>query len=152
MGGYILLKDGNVVGIFSEAEVKEDRIIFRLSQGMNLEVSEKGVRGILNPEKAELCGQMAADGYIRKLRWVKGEGVAYEASLTTIDEKLAEAFEKISEKVYGITPHCNVEYHRTKEGEAKHYEVTIYSKKVVYDLLDLGIKGPGRNFIHLRNT
>lgn len=147
-GGYELLKEGEVIGIFSEANIEEGRIIFKLSRGMNLEVSEGGVREILTPEKAELCGLMAADGYIRKLRWIKGEGVAYEASLTTVDEKLADFFERISEEVYGVTPHRNLKYHKTKEGKAKHYEVAIHSKRVVYDLLDLGIKGPGRYEFH----
>lgn len=40
-GGYELLKSGKVVGIFSEARVEENRVVFKLSRGMNLEVSEK---------------------------------------------------------------------------------------------------------------
>ncbi|MEM3958206.1 MAG: LAGLIDADG family homing endonuclease [Thermoproteota archaeon] len=147
-GGYTLLKSGNTIGTLSEAKVEEERIVFKLSQGTNLEVSEKGVREILNPEKAEVCGLMAADGYICKLRWIKGEGVTYEASLTTINERLAEVFEKLSKEIYGVIPHRDIEYHKTKEGKAKHYKVAIYSKKVVFDLLDLSIKGPARYEFH----
>ncbi|MEM2089053.1 MAG: LAGLIDADG family homing endonuclease [Thermoproteota archaeon] len=147
-GGYELLKSGEVIGIFSKAKIEEDRIVFQLSHGMNLEVSEKGIRELLTPEKAELCGLIASDGYIRRYREVKGKGAIYEVSLTTVDKELVDVFVKLSQEIYNITPHCYLKYHGTKEGKKEHYEVAIFSKKVVNDLWNLGIKGPRRYEFH----
>ncbi|MBO3832534.1 MAG: hypothetical protein FGF51_04010 [Candidatus Brockarchaeota archaeon] len=141
-GGHELLKSGEVVGIFSEARVEEDRIIFRLSHGMNLEVSEKGIREILSPEKAELCGLTAADGTICKYKGKGGSSVGYEVSLTSVSPELIGVFKELAGDTYDMTPHEHIKHHKTKEGEKEHYHIAIYSKKVAYDLWDLGIKGP----------
>ncbi|MBO3842232.1 MAG: hypothetical protein FGF48_07440 [Candidatus Brockarchaeota archaeon] len=81
-GGYEQLKSGEFVGTFSEAKVEGNRIIFELSHGVNLEVSEKGIREILTSEKAELCGLIASDGTICKYR---GKYGGHEVSLRSID-------------------------------------------------------------------
>lgn len=133
-GEYELLKGNEVVGMFSEAQVKDDRVIFKLSRGMRLEVSEKGIRKILAPEKAELCGLIASDGGIFHR--------VYEVYFDTKDEKLVEVFSKLVETVYGITPRY-YKYHRTVEGEERIYhKPRIYNREVAYDLEDLCIKGP----------
>ncbi|MEM3712703.1 MAG: LAGLIDADG family homing endonuclease [Thermoproteota archaeon] len=98
-GGYELLKGGEVIGTFTEAEIEEDRVVFKLAYGTSLEVSEKGVREILSPAKAELCGLLASDGCVRV-----GKGGRYEVSLSTVDEEMVEAFKRLCEEVYGITP------------------------------------------------
>jgi len=142
-GGYELLKDGESIGVFSEAKVEEGRIVFKLSHGVNLEVSEKEVREILAPEKAELCGLIAADGYISK----RGKGI-YEVSLSTIDKEMVEVFKRLSEEIYGITPHCYLKHHEIEGERRENYEVGIFSKKIFYDLQDLGIKGPRHYEFH----
>lgn len=119
-GGYELLKGGEVIGTFTEAEIEEDRVVFKLAYGTSLEVSEKGVREILSPAKAELCGLLASDGCVRE-----GKGGRYEVSLSTVDEEMVEAFKRLCEEVYGITPHC---YLKHREGEEDSYEVGVYGK------------------------
>jgi DNA-binding transcriptional regulator WhiA len=109
---------------------------------MNLKVSEKGVREILSPEKAELCGLIASDGCVCKYRSKKGKSTGYEVSLTTVDYELMGVFKKLSEDVYSMTPHEYLKHHKTKEGEKEHYRTAMYSKKVAYDLWNLEIKGP----------
>ncbi|MGC9202377.1 MAG: LAGLIDADG family homing endonuclease [Thermoproteota archaeon] len=141
-GGYELLKNGEVVGTFCEAKVEEKRIIFKLSHGMNLEVSEKGVREILSPEKAELCGLIASDGCVCKYQSKKGKSTGYEVSLTTVDPELAEVFDKLAREVYSIAPHHYIRHHKTKEGEKPHLKVALLRRNIAMDLWLLGIKGP----------
>ncbi|MEM2058922.1 MAG: hypothetical protein QXZ66_08055 [Thermoproteota archaeon] len=47
--GYELLKEGEVIGAFSQAKIEEDRVIFKLSRGMSLEISGKGIREMVFP-------------------------------------------------------------------------------------------------------
>ena len=145
-GGYELLKNGEVVGIFPEAKIEENRVLFKLSYGMNLEVSEIGIREVLSPEKAELCGLIAADGSLPQRR----EKRIYEAQLTSKDKELAEIYTNLSEKVYGITPHHYL-YCKKTEGEEKraYHRMSIYSKKVVEDLRSLELKGPDPYEFHV---
>jgi hypothetical protein len=145
-GGYELLKNGEVVGIFSEAKIEENRVLFKLSYGMNLEVSEIGIREVLSPEKAELCGLIAADGSLPQRRGKK----IYEAQLTSKDKELAEIYTNLSEKVYDITPHHYLYYKKTK-GERKrtYHRMSIYSKEVVEDLRSLELKGPDPYEFHV---
>lgn len=142
--GYKLLKGDEVVGTFSEALIEEDRVVFKLSRGVNLEVSEKGVREILSFEKAELCGMISADGGIRRHLHSKEKRYSvYDVYFVTVDKELVRAFNKLVEEIYNMTPHDYIGHHRTKKGEVKdHHRVTIYSKEVVNDLENLNIKGP----------
>ncbi|MEM2088230.1 MAG: LAGLIDADG family homing endonuclease [Thermoproteota archaeon] len=146
--GYELLKSGEAVGIFSEARVEEDRIVFKLSHGMNLEASEKGVREIFSPERAELCGLIAADGTICKHREKEGKSIAYDVSLKTVDHRLAGVFDRLVEETYGITPHHYIGYHKACGEKRQHYEEVVYSKKVAYDLWGFDIKGPEHYEFH----
>lgn len=73
-GGYELLKGDEIIGTFTEAEIEEDRVIFKLTYGTNLEVSKEGAREILSPAKAELCGLLASDGCVRWGRGGRQEG------------------------------------------------------------------------------
>lgn len=141
--GYELLKGGEVVGVFPKAEIEKDRVVFKLNKGMNLEVSERGVREIFSPEKAKLCGLIAADGYIGK----RGKGI-YEVSLTTVDEEMVEIFKRLSKEVYGIIPHKYLKHHKIKGEIRENYDVPIFSKRVFYDLQDFGIKGPEHYEFH----
>jgi len=142
-GGYELLKNGEIIGIFSEARIEGSRVVFKLSHGMNLEISEKGVREILTSEKTKLCGLIASDGTICKY-YTKPEGksMAHEISLRSVSYELAEAFDKLIKEIYGMTPHHYLSHHEVKGEKRQHYRVAIFSKKVAYDLWDLGIKGP----------
>jgi len=136
-GGYELLKSGEVVGIFPEARIEESRVIFRLSHGMNLVVSEKGIREILTAEKAELCGLISSDGTICKYR-----SGGYEVSLRNVDHAPIGVFKELSEDTYGMTPHEHIKWHKTKEGKKQHYHIAIFDRRVAYDLWSLNIKGP----------
>jgi len=136
-GGYELLKSGEVVGIFPEAKIEESRVIFKLSHGMNLVVSEKGIREILTAEKAELCGLIASDGTICKYR-----SGGYEVSLRNVDHAPIGVFKELSEDTYGMTPHEHIKWHKTKEGKKQHYHIAIFDRRVAYDLWSLNIKGP----------
>lgn len=149
--GYELLKGGEIVGTFSEALIEEDRVVFKLRHGMNLEVSERGIREILSFEKAELCGMISADGGIRQHFYSKEKryGV-YDVYFVTIDNELVKAFSKLVKEIYNMTPHDYIGHHRTRKGEVKvHHRVTIYSKEVVNDLADLNIKGPKPYEFHM---
>ncbi len=147
-GGYELLKSGKVAGIFSEARVEEDRVAFKLSHGMNLEVSEKGVREIFGPGRAELCGLIAADGSISKYQEREGKSTIYKIHLKTNDRELAEVFDKLFEETYRITPHHYIGHHKARGGKEQHYEEVVYSKKVAYDLWSFDIKGPEHYEFH----
>jgi hypothetical protein len=136
-GGYELLKSGEVVGIFPEARIEESRVIFKLSHGMNLVVSEKGIREILTAEKAELCGLISSDGTICKYR-----SGGYEVSLRNVDHAPIGVFKELSEDTYGMTPHEHIKWHKTKEGKKQHYHIAIFDRRVAYDLWSLNIKGP----------
>jgi hypothetical protein len=147
-GGYELLKGGEVVGIFSQARIEEDRIIFKLSHGVNLEASEKGVREMFSPERAELCGLIASDGTVCKHQEKEGKSIAYDVSLKTVDHRLAEVFDRLFEETYGINPHHYIGYHKAHGEKRQHYEEVVYSKKVAYDLWGFDIKGPEHYEFH----
>ncbi|MEM4230038.1 MAG: LAGLIDADG family homing endonuclease [Thermoproteota archaeon] len=142
-GGYELLKGGEVIGIFSKARVEENRIVFHLSHGVNLEVSGRGVREIFSPERAELCGLIAADGTVCKYKRT------HEVSLKNVDRELIDHFCKLAEETYSITPHLYSTSHTTKKGEKReYYRAAVLSKKVAYDLWMFGVKGPGPYEFH----
>ena len=141
--GYELLKSGEVVGIFPEARIEESRVIFKLSHGVNLEVSEKRARETFSPERAELCGLIASDGTICK--YVR----THEVSFKNVDCELIDGFCRLADEVYDIKPHLYSTSHVTKEGEKReYYRAVIYSKKVAYDLWMFGVKGPGYYEFH----
>ncbi|MBO3753803.1 MAG: LAGLIDADG family homing endonuclease [Candidatus Brockarchaeota archaeon] len=136
-GGYELLKEGEAVGIFSEAKVEKDRIVFKLSHGMNLEGSEKGVRETFSPGRAELCGLIAADGTVCKYERT------HEVSFKNEDRELTNTFCELVKEFFDTIPHLYFARHITKEGEEREYcRATIYSKKVAYDLWMFSVKGP----------
>jgi len=147
-GGYALLKGGEIVGTFSDAKIEEDGITFKLSHGVNLEVSEKGVREIFSLGRAELCGLIAADGSISKYQEREGKSTIYKVYLKTVDHELAEVFDRLFEKIYGVTPHHYIGYHKAEGRKRQHYEEVVYSKKVAYDLWNFNIKGPGHYEFH----
>ncbi|MEM3659876.1 MAG: LAGLIDADG family homing endonuclease [Thermoproteota archaeon] len=137
-GGYELLKGGEVIGIFSEAKVEEGRIVFKLSKGMSLEILERKVREILAPEKAELCGLIGSDGGI----YINSDKGVYEVYFDSEDRELAELFINLIGEVYHETARDYIRFEETGEGEKAYHKPRIYSKKIAYDLADLGIKGP----------
>jgi len=55
-GKYELIKGGVVVGTFSDAQVDRERVLFPLSRGMLLEVSENGV--IFNSQRGDQSCEM----------------------------------------------------------------------------------------------
>ncbi len=137
-GGYELLKGGEAVGTFSEARVEMERVVLKLGRGMNLEVSEKGVREILSPKKAELCGLIASDGGI----YIGGKKKIYEVYFDSKDEELAGVFSSLIEEVYSKISRDHTYSQETREGEKIYHKPRVYSKGIAYDLEDLGIKGP----------
>jgi len=138
-GGYALCKSGEVVGAFSGAKVERERVVFELSHGMNLEVSDKGVRGRLGSEKAELCGLMASDGGIyigsQKTR-------IYEVYFDSKSEVLARAFSNLIEEIYSEIPRDYTYFKETSRGKEIYHKPRVYSKRIAYDLEALRIKGP----------
>jgi hypothetical protein len=142
-GGYELLKSGEVVGIFPEARIEGDRITFRLSHGMNLEVSGKRIRETFSPERAELCGLIASDGTICKY------ARTYEVSFKNVDYELINGFCILVKEVYNMESHIYSTSHVTKKGEKReYYRAAIFSKKVAYDLWMFGVKGPSHYEFH----
>ncbi|MBO3753333.1 MAG: hypothetical protein FGF53_00390 [Candidatus Brockarchaeota archaeon] len=137
-GGYELLKEGKVIGIFSEAKVEGGRIVFKLSKGMSLEFLDGKVREIFTPEKAELCGLIASDGGI----YINSEKSVYEVYFDSEDKELAELFINLIREVYHETARDYIRFEDTGEGEKAYHKPRIYSKKIAYDLANLGIKGP----------
>ncbi len=137
---YELFKEGIAIGTFTEAHVEEERILFPLSRGMLLEVSEGGVREIATPEKAILMGMIASDGsntFRREKRPEGGYRTEYSIRFYSENKELIRIFGEVSEKTYGLTPH---HYARKRNGLIT---ATIYSKRVFYDLLDINLKlGP----------
>lgn len=139
-GEYELVKGGIVIGKFSEARIEEERVLFPLSRGMLLEVSEGRVREIATPEKAILIGMIASDGSNTFRREQRSEGryrTEYSSKFYSEDRELIQIFDELSEKIYSLTPH---HYARERNGLIT---ATIYSKGVFYDLLDMSLKlGP----------
>ncbi|MEM2929618.1 MAG: hypothetical protein QW797_02005 [Thermoproteota archaeon] len=125
-----MLKSGGVVGIFSKARVEEDRFVFELSHGIDLEASQKGIREIFNLGRAELCGLIAADRSISKYQEKEGKSTIYKTYLKTNDQELAEIFDKLFEETYRITPHHYIGYHKARGEKRQHYDEVVYSKKV----------------------
>jgi len=138
--GYELVKEGVVVGSFSDARVEKNRVVFLLSHGTLLEVSEKGRREILTPEKAELCGLIASDGgnhfYWRFNRKTGTYHPVYRTSLDSKDKELIDRFDSLFKEVYNAAPH----HYPQRDGKMR----TMASNKgIFYDLQDVGAKtGP----------
>ncbi len=144
-GEYGLIKKGITIGTFSEARVEEERILFTLSRGMLLEVSEKGVREISTPEKAIFMGMIASDGSVtfrREPRLKGGYRTEYSSKFYSEYEELIRIFDKLSNETYGMTSH---HYTRKRNGLIT---ATIYSKGIYYDLSDLNLK-PGPYEFHV---
>jgi hypothetical protein len=133
--GYELLKDGEPIGWFSVAVIEDDRVVYQLSHGISLEVSERGCREILISEKAELCGLIASDGGIYSTK----AHPHHEVHFISVDRELVERYYELFKKVYGIDPHLH--YKKKSTGES-YFESRTYYRGVYFDLLDLGIK-PG---------
>jgi hypothetical protein len=137
-GEYELLRKGVTIGIFSEAQIKEDEVLFALSHGVILEVSKGGIKEIITPEKATLLGLIAADGsnmFRREQRLRGSYRTEYSTRFYSDDKELANLFSMLSEEIYGITPH---HYNRKKDNLITS---VIYNKGIFYDLTDLNIKG-----------
>ncbi|MEM2088668.1 MAG: LAGLIDADG family homing endonuclease, partial [Thermoproteota archaeon] len=139
-GEYEVVKGGIIIGTFSEARVEKERIIFSLSRGTLLEVSEEGIREITTPEKAKLLGMIASDGsntFRREPRSEGGYRTEYSIRFYSEDRELIMTFDEMTEKTYGMASH---HYTRKRNGLIT---AAIYSKGVFYDLSDLGLKtGP----------
>lgn len=134
---YKLIKASVTVGVFSEARVEEERILFPLSRGMLLEVSKEGVREIATFEKAVLFGLISSDGSNAYYWRIDSKGryhSEYSTKLYSENKELIVLFDGLSEKIYGLTPH-----HHTRKRNGLITAV-IYSKGIFYDLSDFGVK------------
>ncbi|MBO3798057.1 MAG: LAGLIDADG family homing endonuclease [Thermoproteota archaeon] len=133
---YKLIKAGVAIGVFSEARVEEERILFPLSRGMLLEVSKEGVREIATFEKAVLFGLISSDGsnaYHQKINSKGRHHTDHSTRFYSKDRILIELFDESSMKIYGLTPH----HYERKDGLIT---AAIYSKGVFYDLSDYDVK------------
>ncbi|MBO3832925.1 MAG: LAGLIDADG family homing endonuclease [Candidatus Brockarchaeota archaeon] len=131
--GYELLKGEEVIGIFKESIIQDDRIFFELSRGVYLEVSEGGIREILTSEKAELCGLIASDGGF----YMNENYHHYRVYLSSADEEVAKHYEELFEKTYHKRPHR----YRYEPPSIPHYSEEIEDRSIYFDLWNLGIKG-----------
>lgn len=137
---YELLKDNTLVSAFSEALMEEGRILFPLSHGMLLEISESGARKILTPEKAELCGLIAAEGSLYPYERKVHNQIFFHSADMEIIEKHIELFKK----VYGVTPHIY-------QGKGE-FIAGIKNKEAYYDLREIGVKtGPYRYHVPIEH-
>jgi len=103
-----------------------------------LEISSSGIREILTPEKAELCGLIAAEGSLSPY-----EGESRQIFFHSADMELIERYIELFEKVYNKTPHI----YRGK-GE---FMAGIKNKEA-YDLREIGAKtGPYRYHVPLEH-
>lgn len=132
-GEYEPLRSGESIGRFSSIFIKEDRVLFPLSHGMALEISEIGCRTIFTPEKAELCGLIASDGGLYSTR----EHPIHQVSFTSKDREIVDHYKELFKEVYNIEPH--VYYSERKNGRA-YFEVKVYDRNVYFDLLNFDIK------------
>lgn len=140
-GKHELIKNDYVVGIFSEARIEEERVLFSLSRGMLLEVSKSGVREIIGPEKAILMGLVASDGGYSFRRSIHSRGKGYRTDYRTAfcskDKELIDVFDDLVEKVYAKSSHHYV------DKRDNTISSRVYSKDVFYDLYVLDLKlGP----------
>ncbi len=141
-GGYELAKGDLAVGTFSDVSIEKDRVVFPLSHGMLLEVSERGRREILSPAKALLCGLIASDGG-NHFYWYFDQSRGryygqYKTYLNSKDKEPIGLFDSLSKEVYNKTSHHYFE----ADGMIR---AMINDKGIFYDLNDIGIKtGPYR--------
>ncbi|MBO3833092.1 MAG: LAGLIDADG family homing endonuclease [Candidatus Brockarchaeota archaeon] len=136
-GEYELVKGTTTVGIFSEACIEERRILFPLSHGMLLEVSNEGISEIATPDKAVLFGLISSDGSNAYYWRIDSKGryhSEYSTRFYSEDNELIELFDELFEKIYGLNPH---HYIRKRNGLIT---AAIYSKGVYYDLSDYDVK------------
>ena len=137
-GKYELIKGGVVVGTFSDAQVDRERVLFPLSRGMLLEVSENGVRDIIAPEKAMLMGLIASDGSYGFRRTVHSRGKGYRTDYRTEfwseDKELIDVFNNLVERTYAKIPHHYV------DKRDNTISSRVYSKEVFYDLNGFELK------------
>ena len=141
-GGYRLTKGGVEVGTFAEARIEEERVLFTLSHGTLLEVSDRGRREILSPSKATLCGLIASDGGNHSyLYYLKDKGkyrLSHRTYFCSTDKELIEAFDRLFLEVYNKGPH----HYSNGDGKIRSM---VFDKGVFYDLNDFGVKtGPFR--------
>lgn len=132
-GEYELLKGGESVGWFSVAVVEDDRVLFPLSKGIQLEVSEGGHKEILTSEKAELCGLIGSDGGLYSTRTHPD----HEVHFISKDRELVERYNELFKKVYDIDPHLHF---KKKSKGRSYFESRTYVRGVYFDLWHLGIK------------
>jgi hypothetical protein len=140
-GEYELSKGGMVVGSFRSGRVDPDRAVFPLSRGTWLEVSDKGTREMLSPQKAMMGGLIASDGgshfYYRYDQKKDSYSSQYKTSFASTNRELIDLFGGLFDAVYGQAPH------RYKYPNRDLMEAYVNSKGVFYDLNDFGIKtGP----------
>lgn len=136
-GEYGLIKAGGVVGLFSDARVEEEKILFPLSRGMLLEVSGEGAREIAIPEKAILLGLISSDGSNAHYWRIDSKGryhSEYSTRFYSENEVLIGLFDELFEKIYGLTPH---HYVRKRNGLIT---AAICSKEIYYDLSNYDVK------------
>ncbi|MBO3797501.1 MAG: LAGLIDADG family homing endonuclease [Thermoproteota archaeon] len=136
-GEYELVKKDTTVGVFSKACIEKERVLFLLSRGTLLEVSERGVREIASPEKATLMGMIASDGGTTFRRGLRSDGryrTEYLIRFHSRDKELVEIFDKLSEVVYHKE---SLHYTRKRNGLITS---VVYSKGIFYDLGDFNVK------------
>ncbi|MEM2687146.1 MAG: LAGLIDADG family homing endonuclease [Thermoproteota archaeon] len=139
--GYKLLKGEEVIGVFKESIIEDGRILFELSHRVSLEVSEGGIREILAPEKAELCGLIASDGGL----YMNENYYHYRVYLSSADEEVSKHYEDLFENIDCKKPHR----YRHETPLTSYYSEEIEDKSIYFDLWSLGIKGSAPYEFHV---
>jgi hypothetical protein len=131
--GYELVKRGSPIGRFAEASLESSRVMFKLSRGMLLEVTEKGTREIFSKEKAGLHGFTASDGGMYR--------GTHEIKITSESPELVDLYAQYFKAVYGLEMHYRPELRRDRGKE--YPRVRISNRIAFYDLKNYGAKtGP----------
>ena len=127
--GYELVKGGRIVGIFEEASIESERVVFKLSTGMLLEVTDEGVREVFTKEKAGLHGLTASDGSLYNGR---PGSRAYRISLESESPELTDLYSQYFEAVYHRQMH--------QYPDRGYPRVVVGNKMAFYDLKNYGAK------------
>lgn len=131
--GYELVKRRTAIGRFDEASLESTRAVFKLSRGMLLEITEKGVREIFSKEKAGLHGLTASDGGMYR--------GTHEIKITSESPELVDLYAQYFKAVYGLEMHYRPDVRRDRD--RSYPRVRISNKIAFYDLKNYGAKtGP----------
>ncbi len=105
--GWQLIKNGENVGTYPKAIIKEGRVLLTMSKGMLLEVTPQGHREVLSIHKARLIAGVCGDGSITM------SSKHYELKFINTDHELLEMYLEALRKVYGVNqPYIAIDHRK----------------------------------------